>query len=112
MYVLLNFMKLWRYSCRTGQSKFYQVSLLVEADYWAENLPYLRYLVTLVLFVLAGICWYPVCLLFISNMQIPINPFRTEDFLIFLSTKLIFWVHLLNKSRKIQYIWHYFFNGT
>ena len=41
-----------------------------------------------------------------------LNPFRTEDFLTFLSIKLIFWVHLLNKSRKIQYIWHYFFNGT
>ena len=35
----------------------------------------------------------------------------TEDFPIFPSIKLIFWVHLLNKSRKIQYTWHGFFNG-
>ena len=48
----------------------------------------------------------------LKETQNSINPFRTEDFLIFLSIKLIFWVHLLNKSRKIQYIWHYFFNGT
>ena len=39
------------------------------------------------------------------------NPCRTEDFSIFLGIKLIFLAHLLNKSRKIQYVWHGFFNG-
>ena len=32
------------------------------------------------------------------------NPFKTEEISIIPSIKLMFWVHLLNKSRKIQYI--------
>ena len=41
----------------------------------------------------------------------PLTPSGLKFFSVFLSVKMINWVHLFNKSRKIQCILHGFFNA-